>query len=364
VPSDQGAIDAHRDSVRALAKPGQALAPDSPNATVNNRQWFSKIGGKYRPRDARASLHDRIMAEHMEKYPDARQEKRAIVLAGPPGAGKSYTRQNLLGESEREYVNIDADDFKRALLDTALNDGSYQAHIVPPAVAERERDGEQFFPLELSSLVHEESSILAKQLRAEAIERGDNIIIDTVLSSETAALDLGYQLQAAGYAIEVIDVEVPFKLSEQRIVQRWQESYQEALEQKAGENQLGGRWVPSEYARDVFNGPDGHSRPEIAAQRLATECGAVARFRRYRTVIDANGAPVGPALELDLVREAKDKALVPASTTLDAKAAAARDFAKGQFRPPRPQQRQPHRIQPGRDPSKNPGKNLGPTPER
>jgi hypothetical protein len=158
-------------------------------------------------------------------------------------------------------------------------------------------------------------------------------------------------------------VEVPFELSEQRIAQRWQESYEEALDQKPGKNQLGGRWVPSEYARDVFSGPDGRTRPEAAAQRLANECSAVTRLSRYRTVLDAAGTPVGPTLEAELVRTAKDKPLIPATSTQDAKAAAARDFAKGQFRPARPQQKPAAtRILPVRDPSKNPGKDLGSGP--
>jgi predicted ABC-type ATPase len=362
VTLDQSAIDAHRNSVRAMAKPGQALAPDSPNATINNPAWFRHTSKGVERRAVRIRLHDQLKAQYVDAHPGVLQDRRAVVLAGPPGAGKSTALGTVLGESVKEYLTVDADEFKRALLDTAIQDGSYASHIVPDAVAARERTGEQFFPLELSSLVHEESSMLAKQLRSEAIERGDNVIIDTVLSSADSALALGAQLEAAGYSIDVIDVEVPYSLSEQRIATRWQESYEAAVEHGHG---LGGRWVPSEYAREVFDGPDGKSRPEAAAQRLATECGAVNRFRRFRTVLDENGAAVGPTLELDLAREATDKPLIPASTTIFAKAAAARDFARSQFRPPaRTQQRQPPRMQPGRNQAGKPGRNLGPSPER
>ena len=37
---------------------------------------------------------------------------------------------------------------------------------------QREAAGERFFPLELASLVHEESSLLAKRLQREAIAEG------------------------------------------------------------------------------------------------------------------------------------------------------------------------------------------------
>lgn len=310
--ADQSATDAHRESVRALAKPGCALAPDSPNATVNNPAWFRRRNSQLEPRAARVRLHDRIKAEYVSKQPGVLQERRAVVLAGPPGAGKSESKKRVYGDRLANYLNIDADEFKRELLDTALADGSYEGWIVPDTVRQLEAGGEQFFPLELASLVHEESSMLSKQLRSEAMERGDNIIIDTVLGSVESALGLGAQLEAAGYSVEVIDVEVPYELSERRIAARWQESYEEALTKSEG---LGGRWVPSEYARDVFDGEGGRSRPEIAAERLASECEAVTRFRRFRTVLDNDANAVGPTLERDLVREGKGKPLVPSSTT-------------------------------------------------
>lgn len=353
---DQSAIDAHRESVRALAKPGHALAPESPNATVNNPAWFRQRNGQLEARAVRVRLHDRLKAEYVAEQPDVLQERRAVVLAGPPGAGKSESKKAVYGARLADYLNIDADDFKRELMVAARADGSYEAWIVPDAVRQLEAGGERFFPLELASLVHEESSMLAKQLRSEAIERGDNVIIDTVLGSVTSALELGTQLEAAGYSVEVIDVEVPYEISEQRIATRWQESYEKALT-KDGE-ELGGRWVPSEYARDVFDGESGRSRPEIAAERLASECAAVTRFRRFRTVLDGEGNTVGPNLERDLVRESKGGPLVPASTTLDAKAARARDFGQLQgklraapSRAPSP----PLRRSPGQTP-RQPGK--------
>ena len=181
------------------------------------------------------------------------------------------------------------------MLQAAIDDGSYDTFLTPAVVKDHEAAGERFFPLELASLVHEESSELAKRLRAESIRTGANIVIDTVLSSEISALGLGKQLEEAGYGVEVVDVEVPYELSESRIAKRWQRSYEVALESGEG---LGGRWVPSEYARTVFDGPDGRSFPEFVAERLATECGAVDHYRRFRTA--AEGAD--RVLEVDKVR--------------------------------------------------------------
>ncbi|WP_255318497.1 zeta toxin family protein [Cellulomonas gelida] len=118
------------DRVRALMKPGQLLAVDSPYATVNNRAWFASPG---RPRLARAELHEELVARALGDRTSAsgRSRPSAIVLAGPPGAGKGTMRRQLLGAEVGSWLVVDADDFKRALLAAALEDGTYDRLIVP-----------------------------------------------------------------------------------------------------------------------------------------------------------------------------------------------------------------------------------------
>ncbi|MDA8440163.1 MAG: zeta toxin family protein [Propionibacterium sp.] len=274
------AVAGHRETVRAFARPGGALAADSPTVTMNNPAWFRPATGITAA--GRIALHDRLIAECREQHAQARHDQRAIVLAGPPGAGKSTVlRTEVLGADQAAWLTIDADEFKRALLREAIADGSYDSFIKPAQVKEREVAGERFFPLELASLVHEESSMLAKrQLQREAIAEGTNVVIDTVLSKPDQAVSLGERLAGAGYTVEVIDVEVPFELSAARIEKRWHESYEEALETGDG---LGGRWVPSGYACEVFFGSDGRSKPEESARLLAHACAAVLRYRVFRT---------------------------------------------------------------------------------
>jgi len=76
------------------------------------------------------------------------------------------------------------------------------------AGAQKTEYSHRFYPLELAALVHEEPSYLAKALRSDAIEAGDNIVIDAVLSDADKAVALGSQLAEAGYEVWVIDVEV------------------------------------------------------------------------------------------------------------------------------------------------------------
>jgi chloramphenicol 3-O-phosphotransferase len=261
-----------------------------------------------------------LLEEARAEAPGVEQKGRAIVLAGPPGAGKSTVLSEILGVNRGKYLVVDADDFKRMLLREAQADGSYDSWLVPEAIRDRQAKGEQFFPLELASLVHEESSYLAKALRVDAIEAGDNLVIDTVLSSESVALDLGRTLQDAGYDVRVVDVEVPYELSEQRIRSRWEHAYVVALN---GGDALGGRWVPSEYARDVFNGPGGQSKPEAAARALAEQCPAVSRYRVFRTTaVQVQELNAKRAVDVDMSRTSPGGVLME-TTLADAQRPAA-----------------------------------------
>lgn len=215
----------------------------------------------------------------------------------------------MLGKNAEKFLVLDADNFKTASLHEAQRDGSYEQHIKPDAVRAAEREtGARFYPLEMASLVHEESSMLSKQLRANAIERGDNIVVDTVLSSESSAREIAETLDRAGYDVEVVDVEVPESVAQDRIRSRWEQAYEAA--ENTGDG-MGGRWVPSEYSRDVFNGPDGKSKPEQAAQVLAETCPAVSRYRVYRTTEEKAKEPQPtPTVETDLARAKRGAPLV------------------------------------------------------
>ena len=97
-----------------------------------------------------------------------------------PKSSRSVSVNVSLGANRSAWLTVDADEFKRALLITAIKDGSYERTILPPEVRAAETAGERFYPLELASLVHEESSLLATRLRDEAIRDGLNVVVDTV----------------------------------------------------------------------------------------------------------------------------------------------------------------------------------------
>ncbi|MFE9232668.1 zeta toxin family protein [Cellulosimicrobium funkei] len=274
-------VDRHAQTVRALSTPGAPLSRESPHATVANPAWFFTPG---MPTPMREELHQQILGRFratMEN--EVAHDKRAIVLAGPPGAGKSRILGELIGkpgsESRRRWLEVDPDEIKTQLLDAAAADGSYETFIKPPAVRELETQGERFFPLDFAALVHEESSALAKVVREEAIRAGANVVIDSVLSKPDAAVELGHQLERAGYRV---DVEVPYDVSAARIARRWRDDYTLAL-QEDPEHRHGGRWVPEDYARSVYAGEGARAISQESAERLAHECGNVTSSRRYWT---------------------------------------------------------------------------------
>lgn len=292
-------VASHRASLSRLSAAGGPLSPDAPTATVHDRRWFSEDGA----RPGRKVLHERLLDEHRAEQPRVAQERRAVILAGPPGAGKSTVLRKALGDDVDTFLRVDPDEFKGKLLQQAVADGSLDS-IKPAEVRALEATGEKFFPMDLAALVHEESSMLAAKARARAMADGDNLVVDGVLSNPQKALALARELEARGYRIHVIDVEVPADVSLRSIEQRWEQDHVGALE---GRNDHGGRYVPEPVVREVFDGPGGTSKPQHSAERVAHAVPAVERYQVFR----AQSADADRTLQVDMHRLRADGRLTP-----------------------------------------------------
>ncbi|MDR2348017.1 MAG: zeta toxin family protein, partial [Bifidobacteriaceae bacterium] len=206
-PSGAELFAAHQRVVRSLARPGGVLSPGAPTASVANPAWFVDADAD-RPTLSRLVLWRELLADAASGWSRAGRGRRAIVLAGPPGAGKTTVLGEALGAGVGRWAVVDADWFKVELLRRAVADGSYEGFLKPDAVRAAEAGGEVFSPLELAPLVHEESGALARALRDRAVAEGCDLVIDTVLSDARAAVRLGRRLDAAGYTLEARPVDV------------------------------------------------------------------------------------------------------------------------------------------------------------
>ena len=300
--ADDQEITEHLKTIAQLNEPGEVLANDSPFISVRNPDWFEEVApGSWKAIGERDQLHRRLIDRELLAAGGAQAQRQAVVLAGAPGAGKSSLLRELLGGHEDDYVVIDADEFKANLMREAQEDGTYEGFFKPREVKEREQRGEQFFPMDMASLVHEESSMLSENLRAACFEQGLNVVIDKVLASEDSARKLAAQLQEAGYEIQIVEAYAPQDVSEERIVERWEKQQEASLD---GDDNLGARWVPEGFTDMVFDAPGQRSRPAAVAQMFARNCPAVLSFKVFHTALGEASDTEGSLLLFELRREA------------------------------------------------------------
>ncbi|MDT2006221.1 AAA family ATPase [Rhodococcus opacus] len=148
---------------------------------------------------------------------------------GATGGGKSSTHERLFhGHDQRQWRELDADVFKRYLLEAAVEDGTLQ-ELLPPDLRVDPGQTSRFYPLELSALVHHESTVfLFTAAEREAVDRGENLIVDGTLAWKPHAERLVAGLAEAGYRIQVVDVEAPKDVAAERIVARWRRGFLQA----------------------------------------------------------------------------------------------------------------------------------------
>jgi predicted ABC-type ATPase len=193
------------------------LASDHQHTTDPDRQqWTAE----------RDRIHGEIVRDIYSEASSVPCEYRAIIAGGLGGAGKSTVLSAQLGIDRSQYLTIDPDDIKEKMARRGL---------VPEI--------EGLSPMEASDLVHEESSVIAKQLAHRAQLDGKNLIWDITMSSQESTQERIDDLRSAGYSrIDAVFVDIPIETSIERTQARHREGHDKW---RRGEG-LGGRYVPPE----------------------------------------------------------------------------------------------------------------------
>lgn len=187
----------------------------------------------------RDAIHRQIVDEIYARASDVPNQGRAIIAAGPPGAGKTTTLRDHAGIDLDSYLTLNPDDMKEELARRGLI----------PAVP----DEPDLSPMERSTLVHAESVRLAQLLADRAYRDRKNVIWDITMSSRKSTAGHLSRLRDAGYGhVATVLVDVPYDVSLKRITSR----YAEGVEDYRNGVGQGGRLLPTRALDNLFMSSD------------------------------------------------------------------------------------------------------------
>jgi predicted kinase len=236
------------EALRRLTVSGGPIDANAPTATLVRAHASAAA-----LRD-RKIVQERILGEFFEENPEVLRDRQVVVMAGPPGAGKSRALSQRIPDEEKKYWrSIDPDEFKARLLRHAKESGEYDA-LVPPEVRERMARGEVFAPGEFAALAHEESSMLAEEARKRALRRGERVIIDGVNGDGPKLAGRLAELAGHDYThADMICVEASREVSRARVEDRWLNGHRQySADPNDFEAGLKARYVPEAVTDRLF----------------------------------------------------------------------------------------------------------------
>lgn len=174
--------------------------------------------------DRAAALRE-LAADMYRTYAGVPADRKAVFSGGMTGSGKTTALKRVADPSQ--YVMINADDAKEEMAKRGW------IPDVPGA--------EGLTPMELSTLVHEDSIQVADLIADMAVRDGKNLVWDATMNDPQVAEGRIKWLRSSGYQdVRGVLVQVPAKVSKERARQRWLDGVHAA---QAGEG-AGGRYVP------------------------------------------------------------------------------------------------------------------------
>jgi hypothetical protein len=165
--------------------------------------------------------------------------------ADPGGSVGRRGTALLLSSNAHGWRVIDADKIKLQLLDEAVRDGVFDELLM-----RRLADGHCIMPNELSSLVHNESVLLADRLIERSLEARENVIIEGTLSWTGLPRQYARMLELNEYEnVTIVDVEVDCATALEQAYFRWSEGRTAAIN---GTDNGGGRFTPREAITSMY----------------------------------------------------------------------------------------------------------------
>jgi predicted ABC-type ATPase len=282
-PADE--LDHRREQFEALSTADGPLTPRSPSASVHQPDWYTDQG---HATTMRLALHDRLLEEFRAEATEVPTERVAVVITGPPGAGKSSVRADILRETgtrPEQWRHIDPDAFRDRLLTAEHESGNVRrtvpleaAHLMPT-------------PRELSSQYFVESAKLTMRAQTSAVAAGENLMIEGVYSYPKRLDTLVKGLEKKGYTVHLANVDIRPDLALERTRARYRADAERASVlgvQVLGKDALGGRFVAAESLAGHFD-DHGGSRATAATREVADRRQAVLSHRQY--TVDGVDAP-------------------------------------------------------------------------
>lgn len=192
--------------------------------------YFDSINEEWS--EERIEQQKALIEDMYNKYKDKPCNKKVIISAGLPGAGKTTVLSQIDSINLDDYCTVNADDIKEEMIKRGM---------VPEVRG--------LTPLECAGLIHEESSELADILQKRFVAEGKNIIYDTTsksIDSVKGRLDVFLKGSYKAKDITMVFVDITLDTSRERAYNRYKSGINKYINE---ESSLGGRYVPE----SVFN---------------------------------------------------------------------------------------------------------------
>ncbi len=260
---------------RRIDADGLNLLADCIKNEPDTKASNTDSAGNYTPQ--RKKLHNSIVARFKEQKPCRSKKPIAVLTGGPPGSGKTtFLKKFAPWLTGNQVFHIDADETRAKLPEyKGWNADNTQA----------------------------ETSDIVKRMLVEIGEPCEfDVVYDGTMNKAKNYMPLIDQLKKLGYEVYVIYITVPYEVSIERAMGRYQRS---------------GRYVPKFVIDEVFaNGTDAFEKVAKAADGYIKVDGI------SQEIIERGGKPIPENRDFTNKKTAKPKAPKPETLTATLKSTA------------------------------------------